>query len=94
MPKMAGLEKLTRELKEAQTALAELDGDLGSVNFDPDDPLSIEAAIGAMEQMIDQKLGHYAGNSIVAPLAEEMKEKYREAILDKAAEARLSDGDD
>ena len=45
--------------------------------------------------MIDDRLGEYSSNPIVGPLAEQMKEKYRESILEKAAEARLkSDGDD
>ncbi|PPT40592.1 hypothetical protein XarjCFBP7653_08280 [Xanthomonas arboricola] len=40
-------------------------------------------------------LGEYSSNPIVGPLAEQMKEKYRESILEKAAEARLkSDGDE
>ncbi|MCB2013315.1 MAG: hypothetical protein KDE67_00305 [Sphingobium sp.] len=93
MFKITGLDKLTRELDEAQKAFAEIDGELGAVNFDPNDPASIEAAIQGMEEMIDAKLGAYANNSIVSPMVDEMKEKYREAIIEKAAEARLGDGE-
>jgi len=93
MFKIAGLDKITRELDEAQKALAEIDGELGAVNFDPHDPVSIEAAIQEMEAMIDTKIGSYASNSIVGPMVEEMKEKYREAIVEKAAEVRLADGE-
>lgn len=89
MIKITGFEKLGRELEDAQKALAELDGDLGSVNFSPDDPESIEAAIQSMEQIIDEKVGRYAGNSIIGPLAEETKAHFRQAILDKAAAARM-----
>lgn len=89
MFKITGLDKLTRELDEAQKAMAELDGEFGAVNFNPHDPESIEAAIQSVEQMIDDRLGRYARNSIIGPMGEEMKVSYRQAILDKAAEARL-----
>ena len=95
MFKITGLDKLQKNLKDAQRALSELDGELGVVNFDPNDPASIEGAIQSVNRMIDDRLGEYSSNLIVGPLAEQMKEKYRESILEKAAEARLkSDGDD
>ena len=89
MVKITGLDKITRELKEAQQTLAEIDGKLGAVSFDPSDAESIEDAIVAMEQMIDARLGTYVSNRMIAPLAEQMKASYRQAILDKAAAARL-----
>lgn len=89
MIKISGLNELSRQLKDAQKALSALDGELGSVNFDPTDPASIEAAIALVETTIDEKIGRYANNPIVRPLAQEMKEKYREAIIDKASAARL-----
>lgn len=93
MFKITGLDKIQKDLKDAQRALNELDGELGVVNFDPNDPASIESAIHSVNRMIDERLGKYSSNPIVAPLAEQMKEKYREGILEKAAEARLkSDG--
>ena len=95
MFKVTGLDKLQKNLKDAQRALSELDGELGVVNFDPNDPASIEGAIQSVNRMIDDRLGEYSSNLIVGPLAEQMKEKYRESILEKAAEARLkSDGDE
>ena len=95
MFKVTGLDKLQKNLKDAQRALSELDGELGVVNFDPNDPASIEGAIQSVNRMIDDRLGEYSSNLIVGPLAEQMKEKYRESILEKAGEARLeSDGDD
>ena len=95
MFKVTGLDKLQKNLKDAQRALSELDGELGVVNFDPNDPASIEGAIQSVNRMIDDRLGEHSSNPIVGPLAEQMKEKYRESILEKAGEARLeSDGDD
>ena len=91
--KIQGLDKLTRELDQAQKALKELDGELGTVSFDAHDPISIEAAMQQVDALIDDRLGAYASNSIIGPLAEEMKEKYREAILERAAAARM-EGDE
>jgi hypothetical protein len=86
--KITGLDQLTRQLDDAQKAMASLDGELGTVSFDPKDPASIEAAIQKAETMIDERLGSYASNPIAGPMAEQMKEKYRTAIIEKAAEAR------
>ncbi|MBU1396655.1 MAG: hypothetical protein KKE84_11045 [Gammaproteobacteria bacterium] len=94
MFKISGLDELGRQLTDAQKALEALDGELGTVSFDPDDPASIEAAIQSVETIVDEQIGSYASNPIIAPLADEMKEKYREAVIDRAAEARLKGSDD
>lgn len=91
MFKIEGLDKLQRDLQRAQDALAELDGDLGSVSFNPEDPASIDQAIAAMERIIDDRIAGYEDSEIIGSLAEEMKEQYRAMILEKAAEARLQD---
>lgn len=94
MFKISGFDKLTQDIGDAQKALSEISGKLGTVSFDPSDPASIEAAIQQVESMIDERLGPYASNPIIAPLIEGMKEQYRQGILDKAAESRTSEGDE
>jgi hypothetical protein len=89
MFKIEGLDKLQRDLKRVQDAISELDGDLGSVSFNPDDPESIDLAISSMEKLIDEKVAGFEDNDIVASLIDEMKGQYRAMILEKAAEARL-----
>jgi hypothetical protein len=89
MLKIEGLDAIQEELSEAQSVLQSLDGKLGSVTFNPEDPGSIEAAIAAMTRMIDDAIGEHDSNSLIGPMGEEMKEKYREAIIEKAAEERL-----
>lgn len=89
MFKIEGLERFQRELAEAQEAMREIDGQLGTVNFNPKDPSSIEAAIAEIGKMIDSKLGRYADNPIISPMISGLKEQYREGILGKAAAARL-----
>jgi len=89
MFKIDGLDKLTRDLEAAQKALGELDGELGAVSMDPHDPASIEAAIQEASRLIDERVAHYASNPLVAQLVEGVKETQREAILERAAAARL-----
>ena len=93
MLKMSGLDKIQRELEEAQRALGSLDGELGSISFNPHDPASIESAIQSVFRMVDERASVYASNPIVGPLVEQMKEGYRESILQKAAEARLQENE-
>lgn len=94
MLKITGFEKLQKELKEAEKTLSELDGKLGVINFDPDEPASIEAAIQSVMRMIDSRIEPYVDNPIVGSLADQMKENYRESILQKAAQARLQSNED
>jgi len=92
--KVTGLNELQSELEQASQAMQQIDGDLGTVSFDPADPASIEAAISEINRIIDEKLGSYAGNGIIGPLIDQLKEQYREGILEQAAAARLEGGQD
>lgn len=89
MFKIEGLDKLARDLDAAQKALSELDGELGSVSMDPYDPASIEVAIQEADRLVDERVAPYASNPLVAQLVEEVKEAQREALLERAAAARL-----
>jgi hypothetical protein len=86
MLKMTGLDKLQRQLEDAQRAFKALDGELATVRFDPENPESIEAAIRAMESAIDDKVAPYRDNAMVASIVPQLKEKYRAAILERAKE--------
>ncbi|MFJ5295629.1 hypothetical protein ACIQAL_03755 [Pseudomonas sp. NPDC088368] len=90
---LKGLDQLQRQLKEAEAVLKALDGDLCTVNFDPTDPASIEEAVQQVEAVIDERIGRYASNPIIEPLAVEMKERYRSEILERASAARLEAGE-
>jgi len=91
MINITGLDSLQRELSEAQKALETVNGELGTLTFKPEDPASIEAAIAESERLVDERLGPFAGNSIVGPLIQEMKDAFRTAVLDEAAKARLEE---
>ena len=83
-----GLDKLSNDLNDAATALGALDGAIATVNFDPEDSASVNAAIREMETAIDQKVARYRSNPLVANLAKQMKARYREAIIERARQAR------
>ncbi len=83
-----GLNELSRKMKELEKAIAALDGEIGSVNFDPNDPQSIEVAIQKMEQAVDERVGDYSRNDMIEGIVSEVKERYRQAILERASEAR------
>jgi hypothetical protein len=90
MFKSSGLDGLSKTLEEAARALEGIDGEFGSVSFNP---ASIENAIAEIARLVDEKLGAYGSNPIVAQMAEGIKESYRNGILEKAAAARL-EGDE
>src|ERR1700738_2021871 len=69
MLKITGLDKLQRQLEDAQRAFKALDGQLATVRFDPDKPESIEAAIRTMASAIDDKAPPYRDNAMVASIS-------------------------
>lgn len=89
MFKIDGLDKLTKQLEQAQQAIEELDGEIGTVNFDPNDPASIESAIQQANATLDAKIAPWADNPLVVQLVDGMKEQFREAIIERATAARL-----
>lgn len=92
--KISGFDQLQKTLSEASEALSSLDGELAVLKFNPEDPVSVEAAITQMEEAINEKLAPYGDNEIIEGIAEEMKEKYREQILETATQARITNAVD
>jgi hypothetical protein len=87
-----GLDALIRKIKELEQAVAALDGDIAQLRFDPEDPQSIDRAIQQMEAAIDERVGDYQNNDMVQGIVETLKEQARNAILERAAAARLDGG--
>jgi hypothetical protein len=81
--KITGLDKLQREIRDAQRALRQLDGTIGTLSFDPDNPTSLQDAIRRMEQMIDSRVGTYRSNPMVSQIVAAVKEQYRQALLER-----------
>lgn len=87
--KITGLDKLSRKMDELSKFGSDIDGRLGEVSFDPNDPGDIERAIAEMESMVDERASSYPRNDAIQNIAGQMKEKYRQAILNKAEASRL-----
>ncbi|MGX5733883.1 hypothetical protein [Bosea thiooxidans] len=92
--KISGFDKLQKKMDQLARFGAELDGELTIVKFDPTDPSSIEAAIQEACNAIDAKAKYYADNDMIQNIADQAKETFREQILEKAAAARLKDGNE
>lgn len=86
--RVTGLDRLQRELREAQAGMKALHGAIGRLEFDAGDRHSVDAAIRKMERAVDQKAGRYRSNPLIADLVRGMKASYREQILEQARKAR------
>lgn len=91
---MKGLGSLSKSLEELGRFTSELDGELGTLNFNPFDAESIEQAIVKMESWVDERSRSYPNNSMIKDISAELKSTYRQAILDKASEARMKGDND
>ncbi|NHB58875.1 hypothetical protein G9F32_12735 [Acinetobacter sp. 194] len=94
MMKIKGLDHLSKQMKQLEKFMKEIDGSLGEVQFDPFDAESIEQAIINIENMIDQKSENYLNNPMISKIVGNLKENYRQNIIDKAAEARVNTDED
>lgn len=87
---LKGFDELGKTLDDLQKLTNELDGELGVIQYDPENAESIELAIVEMERMVDKKFENYATNSMARNMADGIKQAYRQMILDKASEARVN----
>ena len=85
---VTGLDELQRALADAQRAFRSLEGTIASLEFEPDNQESVNAAVKMMEEAIDVKTRSYRGNALVESVAKGLKEQYRTAILERAAKTR------
>src|ERR1700691_2434456 len=90
MATITGFDEFQKQLDEAIVAFKALDGEIATLNLNPDDPASIEAACRHMEDAIDARVAPYRGNSMVEDVTTQFKDAQRRAIVDRAAQARLS----
>lgn len=89
MFEIKGLDKLTKTLDELKKLSEELDGELGTIQFDVESAESIELAIVEMEGIVDKKFESYASNPVATNMADSLKSSYRQMIIDKASESRI-----
>jgi len=87
--KISGLKELQRKMNDVAKFASEMDGELAQVTFNPNDPSSIEIAIQVACDAVDQRAKSYPRNDLVQELAGQVKEGFRERILERAAAARM-----
>ena len=84
---ITGLDKLQRDLEDAQRALRSLDGEIATIKFDHDDARSVQRAIRQMETAVDKRVAPYGRNALVAKVADATKESFRKQILGRVKKA-------
>lgn len=89
MLEIKGLDKLTKTLDELQKLSAELDGELGTIQFDVQNAESVKQAIAEMEAMVNNKFEGYSSNSVAVNMANSIKSSFRQMIEDKANKASV-----
>lgn len=89
MFEIKGLNQLNQTVSELEKVTSELEGELGSIQFDAESAESIELAIVEMENIVDKKFENYALNPVAIDMADGIKAAYRQMIIDKASEARI-----
>lgn len=77
-----------RQMQQAGPALQALDQEMADIEFDPSCPMSVDAAIERTLEVIDLWLSGFAGNPILGPLTDQLKQQYVEAIKHRASGAR------
>ena len=89
MFEIKGLDQLNKTLSELGKVTDELEGELGTIQFDAESAESIELAIVEMENMVDKKFENYASNPVAIDMANGIKAEYRKMIINSASEARI-----
>jgi hypothetical protein len=79
-------DEMTRILEEAAEGLKALEEEVITAEFDPDDPVSVEAAIAHVEAVIDAKIARFRGNRLVEEAADAIKAECRANILLQVAD--------
>jgi hypothetical protein len=86
--KIEGLDHLDKSLKELSQAFGSLEGEIGHVRFNPDDPHDVERAINEAQGMVNVRLSCFRHNPWASQIGDALKEKIREGISEKARQAR------
>jgi hypothetical protein len=83
--KLDGMSEVTRNMEQLKRAL---DAAFTGLGFDPEKPEEVERAIREIEMKVDIKFAPYISSPGVREIAKQMKDEYRNAILQKADDAR------
>lgn len=87
MIKIDGLQNLSRQLSEFKEACAALEESI-EIELDSLDPVGVELACAKANTAIDDRLARFAGNTMVIEVADQLKQAYRQKILDHVSNMR------
>ncbi len=85
---ISSLDKLQREFEQAQRAFKSLDGEITRLKFEPNDQVSVNAALRQLDNAFDAKMRPYRGNALVEGIAKEVKGGLRKDFLKHVEQAR------
>ena len=77
-------EQAARLQEEFEEVIARVNGDLMCFTMQPDDPISVEAAVVFAERSIDYHLHTFAANAPLQSLARDIKLRFRISIEHQA----------
>jgi hypothetical protein len=73
------------QMRDAEPVLKALDLELEQITFDPLEPVSVEAAIEQVVDVIDAHMEDFKSNPILGPMVDELKAQYVEGIQAQVA---------
>jgi hypothetical protein len=77
-------EAAARLQEDFDEVIARVNGDLMCFTIQPEDPISVEAAVAFVERSVDHHLQTFADNLPLQSLAPEIKLRFRRGIEDQA----------
>lgn len=81
-------EEAERLRSNFEEVVARVNGDLMSCSMQPNDPISVEAAVAFAEQSIDRNISSFGENAALQSLAPELKQRFRKSIEEQAFAAQ------
>ncbi len=73
-----------------EEVVARVNGDLIGFTMNPNDPISVEAAVAFSEQRVDYHLTEFADNAALQSLTQGIKQRFRQSIEAQARSARAT----
>jgi hypothetical protein len=85
---LSGFDALDRHLEQLGKAVELLQGDIAQIQFDPNDPASVERAVSEMRASVDAKAGEPGRSPLAKEIIEAVKDHFEARIrqLDSEAE--------
>lgn len=84
----SSLDALRQQIQQAEPVLKRLDVAMESLDFDPLQPASVDAANATVSHLIATLLAGFENNPILGPLANDLEAQYLEGIRLKVRAAR------